>query len=112
MDYTEEDPNELPWHIIESLLSLSPYSFINPKYITVMSNSTTRCKFSCVSVEHFEGSRQVKLSALYSNNRPEDNQFSSATPSGQLSMVLTNPETLDFFKPGKAYFLDISEVPA
>jgi hypothetical protein len=72
-----------------------------------------RAKFRCNSVTDFGyGSKEVKLSAVYSNEKnTEDNQFSTATPSGELRMMVSNPAAQDWFKPGKDYYLDFQEVP-
>ena len=55
---------------------------------------------------------KVTLNAVYSSDKAsEDNQFSMATPSGELWMMVSNPNAEGFFKPGKSYYLDIQEVP-
>jgi len=54
----------------------------------------------------------VKLSAVYdSEHNTENNQFAQATPSGQLTMTVDNPNAKGFFKPGSQYYLDIQEAP-
>lgn len=81
-----------------------------------MGGKTLRAKFLANEVtdygEQYPGSvnKRVKLAAVYSHDRnTEDNQFSSATPSGSLEMMISNPNASDFFKPGKKYYLDITE---
>lgn len=68
---------------------------------------TLRAKFTCESITKYVYNDQVKLRALYSNTK-EDNQFSEATPGGELSMTITVNK--DFFKVGKAYYMDFTEV--
>lgn len=41
----------------------------------------------------------------------EDNSFASATPSGKMELSVDNKEVHGFFKPGKSYYVDITEVP-
>ncbi len=71
---------------------------------------TVRAKFRCSLVdEAYPGTNNVELDAEYSES-PEDNQFSEATPSGRMEMLVSNPAVEGFFKPGKSYYLDITEV--
>lgn len=72
---------------------------------------TARCKFRCVSVKQTEYDQQVELSALYSESK-EDNSFASATPSGNMTMSVTNRNLWGYFVPGKAYYLDIHPADA
>ena len=84
---------------------------------TVKSNNknvmskTVRAKFKVDEVTDYGyGAKRVKLSAVYSHDRNnEDNQFSQATPSGSIEMMVTNPDSLEFLQPGKPYYVDFSE---
>lgn len=69
--------------------------------------STTRCKFRCTQAEKQDYGIAVSLTAEYSESK-EDNQFSEATPSGALNMIVSNPAVDRFFEVGKSYYLDIS----
>ena len=69
-----------------------------------------RAKFYCDSVEDDDYGQNVKLSAVYSGT-PEDNQFSEATPAGELTMTISNENAKGFLKVGKKYYLDFSEAP-
>lgn len=74
---------------------------------------TVRAKFTCNSVKD-EGSEMVKLSAVYGNDdkdNEENNQFSEATPYGELEMMVSNPGAKGFFQEGKNYYLDFTEAP-
>jgi hypothetical protein len=76
-------------------------------------NTRTRAKFLCQEVKRTATNGHVKLTAVHDsaiNN--EDNAFNKATPNGTLEMVLYPVEKADFFTPGKAYYLDITEVEA
>lgn len=70
-----------------------------------------RAKFKVDSMTDFGyGSKQVKMSTVYSNTRgTEDNQFSQATPSGSLEMMVSAPGAQDFLKPGVKYILTFEE---
>jgi len=74
-----------------------------------------RAKFQTNSVTDFGyGSKEVKLSAVYAmseEKNKEDNQFSKATPSGEIRMMISNPAALDFIQPGKKYYVDFTEAP-
>lgn len=79
-------------------------------------SKTLRAKFSVEHVvDYGEASKgypnkRVKLNAVYSGDRNiEDNQFSMATPWGTLEMMISNPNAIDFFTPGKKYYLDFTE---
>lgn len=60
-------------------------------------------KFKVGSVENF-GNNNVKanLSAVTSGSE-ENKTFSMYTPSAQLSILINNPDALDFFEPGEEY---------
>jgi hypothetical protein len=69
---------------------------------------TVRSKFQVVSVKEFaHGSKQAELTTRYSNT-PEDNQFAKATPNGNITITVDNPDTKDFLVPGKDYFVDFT----
>lgn len=74
-------------------------------------SKTVRAKFKVDEVTDYGyGAKRVKLSAVYSHDRnSEDNQFSQATPSGSIEMMVTNPDALEFIQPGKSYYVDFSE---
>lgn len=78
---------------------------------------TLRAKFTCNGIADHRppnypnaiGSTEVSLSAIYSNSK-EDNQFSEATPYGNLKMTITTETAKNFFKVGGSYYLDFTEV--
>lgn len=73
---------------------------------------TIRAKFSVESVTEFSyGDKKATLRAIYSNGKPEDNQFAKATPSGTIEITVDNPDTRDFLKPGKSYYVDFTQAP-
>jgi hypothetical protein len=81
------------------------------KSINVMSHKL-RAKYTCDAVDPINdgGAEQVKLSAVYSDGDPENNQFNEATPWGTLEMGVDNPAAKGFFKPGESYYLDFTPV--
>ena len=74
---------------------------------------TIRAKFVCEAVTKRETSDgaindEVKLRAVYATEG-DNAEWSKWTPSGELSMTITNPACAGAFEPGKSYYLDISE---
>jgi len=70
-----------------------------------------RAKFKVNSITDFGyGSKEAKLSAVYSvDKNTEDNQFSEATPSGELKMMISAKGAQDFLQVGKSYYLDFQQ---
>lgn len=69
-----------------------------------------RAKFSVSKVTNQPWGEEVTLHAVYSSaNNEEDNQFSEATPTGQLLMTVSNPKAKGFLQEGKSYYLDFTE---
>lgn len=44
------------------------------------------------------------------NGESEDNTFARWTPSGSLSLVITNPDLVDKIKEGQRFYVDFTEV--
>ena len=74
-------------------------------------------KMQCQSVEtadHGYGTLQhkVKLGAVY-GTEGENKDFADATPAGECWMQISpGRRALDFFKPGKKYYVTFTEAPA
>jgi len=76
-------------------------------------------KFQVSSVEHFSHppkSFSVKLNAVYPSkdeqdmaNLKENKSFSEATPSGQITMYVSNPAVYDVFKPGDEFYVEFTK---
>lgn len=65
-------------------------------------------KFQCVmGRRNPDGSHRCATDA----EAKEDNSFARATPSGKMELSIDNKEVHGFFKPGKSYYVDITEVP-
>jgi len=73
---------------------------------------TIRAKFECTTIQSKDWGEEVRLYAVHGNDdkdNEENNQFSEATPSGNLEMTISNPAAKGFFKEGKDYYLDFTE---
>jgi len=73
---------------------------------------TIRAKFYCTNVSDDDYGQHISLSAVYGtddNDNEENNQFSDSTPSGNLTMQITNPTAKGFFKEAGEYYLDFSK---
>jgi hypothetical protein len=68
-----------------------------------------RAKFKCWDVKSSEGVVQVMFMAV-TDESEENKQFWQYTPSGQLTMSITNPAAYEQFKAGAEYYLDFTEV--
>jgi hypothetical protein len=70
---------------------------------------SVRAKFQLVSIEeHAFGGKTLKFSAQYDDRIPEDRRFMKATPWGEFSMCVDNPDALKQFENGKFYYLDMA----
>lgn len=71
---------------------------------------SVRAKFRCVKAEHsvYGPSVRYTFAPQYEPDRPEDERFAKATPSGELWMVVDNP-AVDFALGGQ-YYLDFTRV--
>ena len=82
---------------------------------------TMRAKFQIQSVVHnlgHDGKRYAetvtmspvcKSSAYPADGLDEDNTFAKWSPSGSLSLTITNPALWDQFKPGQKFYSDFTE---
>lgn len=76
---------------------------------------TVTAKFRCVSLNYLDpgvGSKEViaqlKLSAVYGDGK-ENKDWSKWTPAGEITMTVTNPAAVDYFRPGKEFFVVFQE---
>lgn len=72
-----------------------------------------RAKFRVVSVTEHDGgdkARTIKLAPRYDETIPEDQLYHKATPTGELSMYVTNPAVIEHLKVGKDFYLDLTPV--
>lgn len=71
---------------------------------------SVRAKFRCVETkksDHGYGSRQNTV-VLRPVSGPGNESWAAATPGGEISMNINNPEALDQFKLGAIYFVDFT----
>jgi len=76
-----------------------------------------RAKFEVQQTKDVKWARQtepvLEVTLGATNRKDGDNKdWSKWTPSGTLTMQITNPEAAKFFTPGKLLWLDFSEVEA
>jgi hypothetical protein len=71
-------------------------------------STNVRAKFKCSAVE----GERVSLTAAVEGEA--NRSWSKWTPSGQIAMTITNPDAVEFFKPGREYLLtfEAAEPPA
>ena len=67
-----------------------------------------RAKFHVESVTDFGHQKEVKLQAVICGSQ-ENQDFNSYTPSGALLMVIDKSGAMNYFKPGKEYYIDFTE---
>lgn len=72
---------------------------------------TVRAKFRCNKIEETETTKDVKMSAVHSDEG-ENKDFFDASPWGEFSIGINKGRPAsDYFEPGKEYYLDIHEAP-
>jgi hypothetical protein len=70
--------------------------------------TVTRCKFVCESKTERENGFEIKLAPV-THGSPENESFFKWTPYGKMEFGTINEEAAKQFKPGKEYYLDITE---
>lgn len=77
-----------------------------------------RAKMQVQSVTGSETYESISMSAVTSSDKPygpngenEDNTYARYTPSGTLSLSITNPALISKFKVGQKFYLDFTEAP-
>lgn len=69
-----------------------------------------RAKFQCHSVKVTTSGEEAQLGAVTPDSSvPENERYHNATPSGTLTLFVTNPAVKGFYKPGKSYYLTMVE---
>lgn len=68
-----------------------------------------RAKFKVTKVTKLEGGTEIATAMAVSADTPENQSFSKFTPSGNLEIHITNPDTYGFFEPGGSYYLDFTK---
>ena len=74
--------------------------------------SAIRGKFQVVSIKHFTSKNtwsEVELQAIYGGT-PEENTYAKATPSGTITMTITNPEVVALLAPETKFYVDLTPV--
>lgn len=73
--------------------------------------ATIRAKFRCNSVNNFGTQEKAELSAVTDTGSEENLRYHTATPAGNLSITIDNPNVRGFFVPGLYYYLDFEHAP-
>jgi hypothetical protein len=72
-----------------------------------------RAKFQCQRIEKskYAGGENSKiiLTAVTAYNAPEDKPFWDATPAGTIELQVVNDKAVEYFEPGKQYFIDFTQ---
>jgi hypothetical protein len=74
-----------------------------------------RAKVKVSSVQAFEGREEVTAAPVCGDKpfgpsgESEDNTFARFTPSGSISLTITNPDLLGKIKPGMKFYVDFTE---
>lgn len=55
------------------------------------------------------GATTVVLRPQYDTSIPEDQRYSKATPTGEMSMQIDNPPALAQFELGKTFYVDFTQ---
>lgn len=74
-----------------------------------------RAKFRLTEIHNLSWSQTAQrfvFEAQYDQSIPEDQRFSTATPTGRFEMTVDNPAAQQQFKLGEAYYFDATPVPA
>jgi hypothetical protein len=75
-----------------------------------------RAKFICNSVveSKYQGGSSTKIilnaATAYNSDEADSKTFWDATPAGSLEIQIANKKAVEYFKPGKAYYLDFTEI--
>lgn len=75
-----------------------------------------RAKFFVKSINHMhtggtEQIAEIAMSPVFSDS-DENRSWSKYTPSGELKMMITNPDAVSQFELGRSYFLDFTPADA
>jgi hypothetical protein len=76
---------------------------------------SVRAKMRLTSIQQHEWNqgqtKTLRFQCEYDTTTPEDQRFQKATPSGEIQMMVDNPEALKQFELGRHYYVDFSPVP-
>ncbi len=66
-----------------------------------------RAKLICQTVEASTHNKTAKLTAVCDGNA-ENQEFNEATPFAELTIMVDEKGAMNYFEPGKEYYLDFS----
>ena len=67
-----------------------------------------RAKLICQTVEASEHNKTAKLTAVCDGNK-ENQEFNEYTPFAELKIMIDKKGAMNFFEPGKEYYLDFTD---
>lgn len=77
-----------------------------------MSDRVCRAKFYVDSVTLLQhGNQRLKMVAMFDDGIEENKRFAAASPSGEFTMLVSNPALAGAFRPGRRFYLDFTEAP-
>lgn len=77
--------------------------------------TTMRAKMQVIEVTQMSGCERIKLVPVTGGDfgpqgQSEDNTYARYTPSGELTLTISNPALHGSFRPGQKFYLDFQEV--
>ena len=69
-----------------------------------------RGKMRVTSVTLDGYSENVRFICQYDENDPEDTKFAKSTPSGNMTLDISNPNLAGKFSPGQSFYVDLTPV--
>ena len=68
-----------------------------------------RAKFKCESVTDYGGRKNATLNAVTTDYTSENQEFNEYTPAGKIDILIDKSGAMNYFQPGKEYYLDFTE---
>jgi len=66
-------------------------------------------KFRCDRVSQTVYGDEIEFAPVSDNGIPENKRYHEATPSGKIVITVTNPKLRGYYKPGKSYYVTMTE---
>jgi hypothetical protein len=73
-------------------------------------STTFRAKITVTEVKRYTYGETITANPVYSGS-PEDNSYSSSTPSGKIELHVTNAALIGQINPGDQFYVDFTPVP-
>ena len=69
-----------------------------------------RGKMRVTIVEEGDYAETIFFTCQYDENDPEDTKFAASTPSGNMTLQISNPNLKGKFSPGQCFYVDLTPV--